>query len=95
MQGLMAQAVMPDNVSVDDLSWHESSSQPGWQWRGEACSRDVVGHMLIYPLVYDLLAEEEEEKREVEEVVADILSESLAGRGWGWDGKFINTNIHH
>lgn len=70
----MARSVAPDNASVPGPHWHDSESKPGWQWKGDTSSDEVVGHMWVYPLVYDLVAKEEAEKKEVEDLLDDILS---------------------
>ena len=85
----MARSVMPDNSSVGGLNWHESTSLPGWHWRGGTSSDEVVGHMFAYPLVHDLLlADREKAKQDVEDLVEDITGEPLGGGGGldsSWD----------
>lgn len=81
-RGFMARSVVPENSSRDSgLHWHESTSLPGWRWRGETSSDEVVGHMFAYPLLYDLLADGEEAKEEVEDLVGDIVGKSREGEG--------------
>ena len=53
----------------------------------DVISTQIVGHMFAYPIVYDLVAEEEEEKKTVagllEEIIcelADALSTQREGR---------------
>ena len=78
VRGLMARSVVDENVTVEGEAWHESSSEPGWQWKGDTSSDEVVGHMFAYPLVYDLVAEDDESmKEEVEGLVDDIIGKSL------------------
>lgn len=70
----MARSVVDENVTVDGGNWHESSSVPGWKWKGDTSSDEVVGHMFAYPLVYDLVAEDDEAmKEEVENLIDDII----------------------
>ncbi len=75
--GLIARSVAPENSSLhgddDGPQWHDSSAAPGWRWRGGASSQEVGGHMLAYPLVYDLVAEGEKKKKEVEELLSDVI----------------------
>ena len=74
VRGLMARSVVDENTTVDGEAWHESSSQPGWKWKGDASSDEVVGHMFAYPLVYDLVAEKNTAmKDEVVSLVDDIV----------------------
>lgn len=78
IRGLMARSAVDENVTVDGDAWHESDSVPGWQWKGDTSSDEVVGHMFAYPIVYDLIAEGNEEmKEDVEDLVDDIVGELL------------------
>ena len=79
IRGLMARSVVDENVTVDGEEWHESSSEQGWLWKGDTSSDEVVGHMFAFPLVYDLVAEDDEAmKDEVETLVDDIIGKSYA-----------------
>jgi len=62
----MARSALSDNSSssADNGSWHESAGEPGWSWKGDTSSDEVVGHMFAYPLVHDLLEEKKEEEEE-------------------------------
>ena len=71
--GLMARSVLKENSTIPDGVWHNSSTCPGWIWKGDTSSDEVVGHMFAYPIVYDLVADGEEEKQMVEDLVDDIV----------------------
>ena len=53
--------------------WHPSADGE-WMWKGDTSSDEIVGHMFVYPLVYDLLAETDEEKAQVRGLVSRIMS---------------------
>ena len=69
----MARSVVTVDSMVDGPTWHTSTSIPGWRWKGDTSSDEVVGHMFAYPIVYDLVAKEDGEKKEVEELLVDIV----------------------
>ena len=69
----MARSVVPDNTSVDSRDWHESLSEPGWRWKGNTSSDEVVGHMLAYPLVHDLLDDDEGAKENIQNLMDTIM----------------------
>jgi hypothetical protein len=73
VRGLMARSVVSENVSVDGGAWHNSSSEPGWKWKGDTSSDEVVGHMFAYPIVHDLVASSAEEKAQARELVDSIV----------------------
>ena len=79
VRGLMARSVVDENTTVHDKGvWHESSSEPGWKWKGDTSSDEVVGHMFAYPLVYDLVAEDNAMKDEVVNLMDDIIGNYIA-----------------
>lgn len=43
--------------------WYNSTTMPEWVWKGDASSDEVCGHMFIYPIVHDILAETADEKQ--------------------------------
>lgn len=74
----MARSVVDENTTVYGEEWHESLAEPGWQWKGDTSSDEVVGHMFAYPLIYDLVADDDDAMREeVENLVDDIVGKSL------------------
>ena len=75
IKGLIARSAVSENISVEGENWHDSAGISGWQWLGDTSSDTVVGHMFAYPIIYDLVAEGEEEKKEVEELLGDVVGE--------------------
>lgn len=75
IDGLMAGSAVPDNTTVEmsGAPWHESNSVPGWQWREGSSSASVLGHMWVYPLVHDIIAEGEEQQQEVAQLIETIV----------------------
>ena len=74
----MARSVVDENTTVDDKeAWHESSAEPGWKWKGDTSSDEVVGHMFTYPLVYDLVAEDNAMKDEVMNLMDDVIGNTI------------------
>ena len=70
----MARSVVDENVTVDGETWHDSNSVPGWKWKGDTSSDEVVGHMFAYPIVYDLVAMEDEDmKEELEDLIDNVV----------------------
>ena len=69
----MARSVVKDNVTVVGGVWHESDSIPGWKWKGDTSSDEVVGHMWAYPLVHDLVADSDEDRQSVRNLVDSIV----------------------
>ena len=41
MRGLMARSVVSENVTVEGGEWHNSSTEPGWKWKGDTSSDEV------------------------------------------------------
>ena len=42
----MARSVVPENVSVEGGVWHNSTSEPGWKWKGDTSSDEVMLYVL-------------------------------------------------
>jgi len=75
IRGYMARSAVPENSSVSDADWHVSTAEPGWRWKGNTSSDEVVGHMFAYPLIHDFLEDEEEQESSVKELVDTIMGE--------------------
>lgn len=74
----MARSVVDENVTVDGEVWHDSFSEPGWKWKGDTSSDEVVGHMFAYTLIYDLITDGDETlKDEVMSLVDDIIGKFM------------------
>ena len=74
----MARSAVHENSSVNDADWHASVGEPGWRWKGNTSSDEMVGHMFAYPLIYDLLEDEEEQGDTVKELLDTIMGEEEA-----------------
>ena len=48
------------------------SADGKWYWKGDTSSGELDGHYFFYPAYYDLVADTEEEKERVREVVRDL-----------------------
>jgi hypothetical protein len=78
-----------------DGEWHETPDK-SWSWKGDTSSDEIVGHYFVYPIYYDLVAEEGEKpalRAVVERITNHILDHNyrLLGPGgrptkWGWWG---------
>jgi hypothetical protein len=78
-----------------DGEWH--ATQDGqWQWKGDTSSDEIVGHYLVYPIYYDLVADEEEKKK-IRAVIGRITNHIIDNgyrlidadgkvTTWGWWG---------
>lgn len=76
---MVARSVVPEtNTTASGARWHDSTSIPGWRWKGDASSDSVLGHMWAYPLVHDLLAEGEEQQQEVAQLLENIIGEGIS-----------------
>ncbi len=53
--------------------WHPTPDGE-WTWKGDTSSDEMVGHLFVYPLVYDLLAETPEEKERIKGLVSRIMN---------------------
>src|SRR5882672_1714563 len=42
-----------------DGEWHETPDKI-WSWKGDTSSDEIVGHYFVYPIYYDLVADEDE-----------------------------------
>ena len=42
-----------------DGEWHDTPDKK-WRWKGDTSSDEIVGHYFVYPIYYDLLADDEE-----------------------------------
>ncbi|MBX3177187.1 MAG: hypothetical protein KF886_07505 [Candidatus Hydrogenedentes bacterium] len=49
-----------------------------WYWKSDTSSDELDGHYYFYPLYYDLVADTEEEKERVREVVRDLTDHIIA-----------------
>ncbi|HKX28459.1 MAG TPA: hypothetical protein VJ302_12230 [Blastocatellia bacterium] len=77
----------------DDGEWH-TTPDGRWRWKGDTSSDEITGHYFVYPIYYDLVADESE-KRQLRAVLTRITSHivdhqyqliDLDGQrtAWGW-----------
>ena len=102
-----------ENCGVNDPEWHNSTNPdyPGWRYKGDTSSDEIVGHMLAYPIVYDAAAfmdDAENKQARVSYLIDGLLTgivkndfhliDPLTGKPtlWGfWDPKSLNDNKEH
>ena len=83
------------DVQPQDGEWHDTPDRQ-WRWKGDTSSDEIVGHYFVYPIYYDLVADEAEKpvlRGVVERITNHILDNhyQLIGFGgkrtrWGWWG---------
>lgn len=75
IEGLMARSVAftNDTSQIGD-GWYNSTAIPGFSWWGDTSSDEISGHMYVYPLLFDLVAETPEEKARVYRLINNIMS---------------------
>ena len=66
-----------------------TSADGRWYWKCDTSSDELDGHFFLYALYYDLVAETEEEKARVRDMVRDITDHLIEHdfRLVDWDGK--------
>jgi hypothetical protein len=72
VKGLMARSVLYQDNIPNFGTWYHSRTNPGWIWKADTSSDEVCGHLMVYPLVYRLLAETPAEKNRVAALIYDI-----------------------
>ena len=79
-----------------DGEWHDTPDKQ-WRWKGDTSSDEIVGHYFVYPIYYDLVADE---TREADDSAASIdrITNHILDHGyqlvdvdgqrtrWGWWG---------
>jgi len=83
------------DVQPKDGEWHDTADGL-WRWKGDTSSDEIVGHYFVYPIYYDLIADDEEKPRlraAVERITNHILDNDyqlidVDGQRtrWGWWG---------
>jgi hypothetical protein len=104
IKGLMARSVLPIGTLPRGGTWHNSTTMPAFQWKGDTSSDEVTGHMFAYPMFLDLVAETDAEKKLVYSLLYDIaryITENhfylidVTGKHttWGvWAPEYLNFN---
>ncbi|HEY3394053.1 MAG TPA: two-component regulator propeller domain-containing protein [Lacipirellulaceae bacterium] len=55
--------------------WHESTVEPGWQWKADTSSDELSGHFFAWGVYYDYVAKgDPAEERRVEELVRRVTN---------------------
>lgn len=86
------------DLQPTDGEWHDTPDRQ-WRWKGDTSSDEIVGHYFVYPIYYDLVADEAEKpalRAVVERITNHILDNNyqLIGPGgkrtrWGWWGPSV------
>jgi hypothetical protein len=84
-----------EDAQPADGEWHDTPDRL-WRWKGDTSSDEIVGHYFVYPIYYDLVADESEKpalRGVIERITNHILDNGyrLLGPGgrptrWGWWG---------
>jgi hypothetical protein len=48
VEGLFARSTLPPGHGLPDSDWRNSSSRPGWVWKGDTSSDETAGHVCAY-----------------------------------------------
>jgi hypothetical protein len=82
-------------VQPRDGEWHDTPDK-AWRWKGDTSSDEIVGHFFVYPIYYDLVADESEKpalRSAIERITNHILDHDyqlIDADGqrtrWGWWG---------
>jgi hypothetical protein len=102
--GLPARAIWNGSHPPGQSGWQKSPTMPGWLFVGDASSDETNGHLHVYPLMHDLVAETPAEKRRVAALIAAMTSNIVdnglvlkltGGKNstWGvWNPAALNDN---
>ena len=84
-----------DDIQPSDGEWHDTTDGL-WRWKGDTSSDEIVGHYFVYPIYYDLVADEAEKKTlaaALDRITNHILDHDyqlmdVDGKAtrWGWWG---------
>jgi hypothetical protein len=73
-----------------DAPWYPSPVYPTLQYEGDTSSDEICGHEFVYPLVHDLLARNEDERRRAYTLIFNITNHILT-HNW----YLIGENHNH
>ena len=83
------------DVQPKDGEWHDTPDKV-WRWKGDTSSDEIVGHYFVYPIYYDLAADEAEKpalRGAIDRITTHILDNGyqlidVDGKRtrWGWWG---------
>jgi hypothetical protein len=84
-----------EDIQPRDGEWHDTADK-AWRWKGDTSSDEIVGHYFVYPIYYDLLADDGEKpalRAAIERITNHILDNryqliDVDGQRtrWGWWG---------
>jgi len=84
-----------EDVQPSDGEWHDTPDK-AWRWKGDTSSDEIVGHYFVYPIYYDLVADDSEKptlRAALERITNHILDHNyqlvdVDGQRtrWGWWG---------
>ena len=84
-----------EDVQPSDGEWHDTPDK-AWRWKGDTSSDEIVGHYFVYPIYYDLVADESEKavmRAALDRITNHILDHNyqlIDADGqrtrWGWWG---------
>lgn len=95
--GFPARSFIKTGVDVQpkDGEWHDTADK-AWRWKGDTSSDEIVGHYFVYPIYYDLVADEREKpalRAALDRITNHILDNDyqlidVDGKRtrWGWWG---------
>jgi hypothetical protein len=83
------------DIQPQDGEWHDTPDGQ-WRWKGDTSSDEIVGHYFVFPIYYDLVADENEKKQlaaTLDRITNHILDNNyqlidVDGKHtrWGWWG---------
>ncbi len=83
------------DIQPQDGEWHDTPDGQ-WRWKGDTSSDEIVGHYFVYPIYYDLVADENEKRQlaaALDRITNHILDNNyqlidVDGKHtrWGWWG---------
>ena len=75
--GFPARSFVKTGVDLQpgDGEWHDTLDK-AWRWKGDTSSDEIVGHYFVYPIYYDLVADEAE-RRELAAAIGRITDHIL------------------
>merc|ERR1711871_6459 len=74
VDGLMARSILQVGEPLPGGKWFNSTAIPGWQFKGDTSSDEVCGHMMIHPIIHDLVAKTDEEKARTRRLVCNTAN---------------------
>jgi hypothetical protein len=84
-----------EDIQPREGEWHDTPDK-AWRWKGDTSSDEIVGHYFVYPIYYDLVADDAEKpalRAAIERITNHILDNhyqlvDVDGQRtrWGWWG---------